>query len=137
MTDLNSLYEYRIEQARKTLSEAEKMLNGGFSARSIINRAYYAMFYSVLALFLRTGINISTSKHSGMISLFDKEFVLNGRFDRSYSRQLHVMFDKRLEFDYKEYVEPSMDEAIDGVENARHFISAIEEFIRKNLTDPV
>jgi uncharacterized protein (UPF0332 family) len=37
------------------------MLDGNFSARSIVNRAYYAMFYSVLALFLKFGIKVKTS----------------------------------------------------------------------------
>jgi uncharacterized protein (UPF0332 family) len=39
-----------------------------------VNRAYYAMFYAVLALLQRIGR--VPSRHAGVISLFDTEFVL-------------------------------------------------------------
>jgi len=75
MTDIQALIKYRLNQAEETLSEAQRMLNEKFSVRTIINRAYYSMFYGLLALFLATGIRLRTSKHSGLISIFDKEFV--------------------------------------------------------------
>jgi hypothetical protein len=42
----------------------QKMLEAGFNPRSIINRAYYSIFYMLLALFLKTDVNIKTSKHN-------------------------------------------------------------------------
>lgn len=54
MTDSEALYSYRLKQAEETLAEAEKMLAEEFSPRSIINRAYYAMYYVLLALFIKT-----------------------------------------------------------------------------------
>jgi uncharacterized protein (UPF0332 family) len=47
------------------------MLEDKLSPRSIINRAYYSMFYGVLALFLKGDTKIKTSKHS--IVLFVKQ----------------------------------------------------------------
>ena len=41
------------------------------------------------------------------------------------------MFDSRLEFDYKDYAEPKQADAKAGVENARKFITALEELIAK------
>src|SRR3990172_7668394 len=105
MTDKETLSAHRFKQAEETLSDAEQMLNGSFSPRSIINRAYYSMFYAVLALFLKTGIKIKTSKHIGVISLFDREFVKTGKIDKRYSTILHDVFDARQESDYKEFVE--------------------------------
>jgi hypothetical protein len=72
MTDRDSLFLYRLKQAEETLLDAEKMLGGSFTPRSIINRAYYSMFYAVLALFIKTDVDIKTSKHTGIISIFDK-----------------------------------------------------------------
>jgi predicted nucleotidyltransferase len=43
------LVRYRIEQAQETLREAELLL-GAAALRGAINRAYYAMFYALLAL---------------------------------------------------------------------------------------
>ncbi len=85
MTDKDALFLFRMNQAEETLTDAENMLKGNFTPRSITNRVYYSMFYAVLALFLKTGVNIKTSKHIGVISSFDKEFVKNGKFDKYYS----------------------------------------------------
>ena len=44
------------------------MLEQNISPRSVINRAYYAMFYSILSLFLKSETLVKTSKHTGVIS---------------------------------------------------------------------
>ncbi len=129
MTDIEALFEYRLEQAETTLADAKKMLAAGISPRSVINRAYYSMFYMVLALFLKTNTNLKTSKHSGVISLFDKEFVLTGKIDKIFSRMLHSMFDDRQEFDYRELVEVSQNDAVNGVRHAEDFIDGVRSFI--------
>ena len=85
MTDKEALFAYRLKQAEETLLDAERMLQGSFSSRSITNRAYYSMFYAVLALFLKADMRIKTSKHIGVISIFDKEFILTGKIDKYYS----------------------------------------------------
>ena len=111
MTEKQTLFQYRLKQAEETLSDVEKMLQENLSPRSIINRSYYSMFYAILALFLKTDINLKTSKHSGVISIFDKEFVHAGKIDKYYSKILHKAFDARQESDYKEFVELSTKDA--------------------------
>jgi uncharacterized protein (UPF0332 family) len=60
----HELARYRIKQAEESLDEARYLLSGQKSLRSIINRAYYAMFYGVLALLIYE--QYSSSKHSGI-----------------------------------------------------------------------
>jgi len=132
MTDIETLFLYRINQAEETLLDAKRMYQeGNFSPRSITNRAYYSMFYGILALFLKTEVNLKTSKHIGVISLFDKEFIKTGRIDKYYSLILHKMFNLRQQGDYKEFVEISIDEAEKHVKMAEEFLDAIKEFIKK------
>ena len=57
MTDRETLLQYRIKQAEETLADADAMAKGGLSPRSILNRAYYAMFYAVLALFFEEEVS--------------------------------------------------------------------------------
>ncbi|MEW6026168.1 MAG: HEPN domain-containing protein [Planctomycetota bacterium] len=128
MTDEQLLFNYRLMQAEETLSDAKKMLKHRLSPRSIINRSYYAMFYSVLALFLKTGTAIKTSKHSGVISIFDRQFIRTGKIDKAYSRMLHKLFDTRQEGDYKEYVRLSYRDASDAVKQASEFIQTIKKY---------
>jgi uncharacterized protein len=130
MTDKDALFLYRLKQAEETLAEAEKMVEEIFTSRSIINRAYHAMFYAVLALFLKTEVNIRTSKHSGIISVFDREFIKTGKIDKRYSKILHDTFDERQEGDYKELVEIPFEKAAEYVNLAREFIKVIKDFVK-------
>ncbi len=45
MTDRETLFAYRLNEAEETLADARKMLEGGIRARSVVNRANYTMFY--------------------------------------------------------------------------------------------
>lgn len=128
MTDKDTLYLYRLKQAEETFSDAERMVQEDFSPRSVTNRAYYSMFYAVLALFLKTGINIKTSKHIGVISTFDKDFVKTGKIDKRYSKMLHDTFDARQELDYKDLAESPMEDAAEHVRLAREFLECIKKF---------
>lgn len=69
------------------------------------------MLYGVLALLLHQNVDHATSKHSGIISIFDRAFVHTGKLDREYSRMLHRVFDSRQEADYRELVEITAEDA--------------------------
>lgn len=129
MTEKNVLFTYRLRQAEETYRDAKKMLAEGLSPRSIINRAYYSIFYSVLALFLHSDLRIKTSKHIGIIATFDKEFIQTRRIDRSFSRILHKTFEARQEADYWEFVESSDEDAARYVQYAENFLNQIKSII--------
>ncbi len=129
MNDSQALLNYRLKQAEDTLNDAEKMIRNNLTPRSIINRAYYAMFYAILALFLNSKLEIKTAKHSGVISIFDKEYILTGRIEKSYSKVLHRVFEMRLEGDYKDLDSVSFDDARDSVKLAGSFLERIKKLI--------
>ena len=131
MTDKEALFTYRLKQAEETLLDAERMLQGSFSSRSITNRAYYSMFYAVLALFLKADMRIKTSKHIGVISIFDKEFILTGKIDKYCSEILHKMFNIRQKGDYKDLIEIAIEEAAEHVRLANEFIEYIKNYMDK------
>ena len=129
MNDKEALLAYRITQAQETLVEARKMLQNNFSPRSIVNRTYYAMFYLLLALFLKTDINIKTSKHTAVISIFDRELVHKGIVGEEYSKSLHKIFEARLQSDYKEFVELTHADADNYIKLAEEFFEEIKKLI--------
>lgn len=129
MTDRETLIRYRIKQAEETLADAVAMRTGVFSTRSIVNRAYYSMFYALLGLLLETNTILKTSKHSGIISIFDQNFILTGKMDKKFSKSLHKMFNARQVADYKELVEVSSEEADDAIKTAGDFVEEIKKFI--------
>jgi len=131
MTDKQVLLAHRLKQAEETLADAELMLKSNLSARSVINRAYYSVFYGILALFIHSDVNPKTSKHSGVITFFDRDFVHTGKIEKRYSKIVHKMFETRQQGDYKELVEFSSEEAAEHVELARRFLEAIKRVIAK------
>ena len=59
--DRIDLIKYRLQQAEEAVSDVELLINNN-RLRSAVNRIYYGMFYSLLALGLAEGFE--TSKHA-------------------------------------------------------------------------
>lgn len=97
---VNQLIQYRLDQASETLREGEILAREGLW-HGVINRGYYVMFYATLALTVFRSKTIS--KHSGVISFFDKESVRTGIFQNEYSHMLHIAFDHRQSNDYGDF----------------------------------
>ena len=123
---LKALVKYRMQLAHETLHESEILFNEN-SFRGTINRAYYAMFYSVLALLAIK--ELGTSKHSGAISLFDREFVKTGIFSKELSKNLRLAFDRRQTHDYGEIIEIDKDTTQLILENAKKFVKEVESYL--------
>lgn len=131
---IKALIKYRLEQAEESLSEAQWLLDGGKSKRSVINRAYYAMFYAVLALNLTIGK--SGKKHMGMIALFDQYFVKPGKFAKEFSIYLHKGFELRQMSDYQELFEISQRDVEELLRRAKRFVEKAKEYLEEsNLID--
>ncbi len=121
------LVRLRLEQARETLADARALLDANRTPRSVVNRAYYAMFYAVLGLLQSTGQG--ASKHAGVISLFDRDFVHSGRFPVDASRVLHELFDKRQQADYEPVRPTGRDEAGELLAKAERFVAQVQEYL--------
>jgi hypothetical protein len=63
------------------------------------------------------------SKHSGVLSFFDKEFVDKGVFPKRFSEIFHKTFDMRGKSDYKEFVEYSYEKMESLLSEAKKFVS--------------
>ena len=127
---LRDLLQYRMEQAYETLLEAEILMDAS-ALRGTMNRAYYAMFYAVLALLATK--QLGTSKHSGAISLFDREYVKTGIFPREFSKALHLAFDQRQIHDYGEMIELDALTVEQAVANARVFVDQVQAYLAMNF----
>ena len=124
---LRELIELRMQRAGETLREAQ-LLAAEHAARGAINRAYYAMFYAVLAILAAKGLG--SSKHSGAISLFDREFVKPGDLPKELSRSLHLAFERRQQADYGELVQFDESTVTRVIEEANTFIQDVRAYAR-------
>ncbi len=125
--ELEAILKYRVKQAEDSLKDAEILFNSGGSFRSIINRSYYAMFYIVLALISKKGMG--SSKHGGVLSIFDREYVKTGVFPKEMSRLFHEAFNLRHEGDYGEHDLITKEETLNIMEGAKSFLKTIKEHV--------
>ena len=126
-----ALIRYRMERARQTLNTAQILREQNADTASIVNRAYYAMFYAALALLATIGKE--TSKHSGVMALFDRHFVKTGILPKEMGKFLHTAFDARQTGDYED--KPEISRAMAGriLEFAVQFVDSIEEKLRDQM----
>ncbi|MDO8586018.1 MAG: HEPN domain-containing protein [Armatimonadota bacterium] len=117
-----------IRQAFETLEEATVLLNNGFTT-GVVNRLYYACFYAVSAVLASEGH--SSSKHSGVMSLFDQYWVKPGRVPHEMGDFYHLLFKQRQKGDY-ECAEFTPDDLPIWLAEARSFVERLAEWLRTN-----
>jgi len=124
--DRNQLIKYRLEQAKECIDEVEFQINNK-KYKTAINRIYYGMFYSLLALSLNFKFN--TSKHTQIIGWFNKNFIHTGKLNKEYGKIINKSFTIRQESDYEPFVNYEKDEVNELFIKMKKFIKAIEEII--------
>lgn len=125
--DILVLIRHRLNQAEESLKDAKVLLDANRSPRSIINRSYYAMFYAVLALLQKIGK--VPRKHSGVISLFDTEFVLKGLFSKELSKDFHDIFNLRQVSDYQVIEAATSSDAETALKRAVEFVEVVNKYL--------
>jgi hypothetical protein len=122
------LIRYKLTRAEETLEEARVMLQANHP-HGAANRLYYACFYAVTALLLRR--NLSSSKHSGVMALFNRHFVKQGLISVDMGKFYSRMFDNRLESDYADWMELEKQDIQEELVCAQEFVNAIIALINK------
>jgi len=120
-----SLPEY-MDYARRALQSA-KLLFDDADWVGVINRAYYAIFYSANAVLEMEGLE--RSKHSGVLALFRQKYVKTGQVEAEFSKIYGEAFESRNESDYQRLSFPSRTEAEKAIEGARRFVERIEKLL--------
>ncbi len=118
---------YWWDQAQESLEAAQRE----FAAKSYgfaMNRAYYALFYTVSALLLEEGHQFK--KHSGVRAAFNREVIKTGRMEKKYGDLYNEIFDDRQVGDYVAFTKFDalyVQEKIDGRKN---FLSTLQPLIK-------
>lgn len=93
----------------------------------MVNRAYYSIFYTALALLIT--VEVEPSKHSGVLSKFDELFVKRGEFPKEMSRIIHRAFDMRQAGDYQKSITLTREQAAEALDSARQFLKTVKDKI--------
>lgn len=125
---MKELIAYRLNKSKETLKDAKIVFEAG-SLFSSVNRLYYAMFYSVTALLLKKGL--SSPKHSGIMALFNVNYIKTGIIQKEYGRFYSRLYEFRQKGDYIDFVEFERTKVKDWIKQAASFIKIIEKTIGK------
>jgi len=128
-SSLDDLIRYRLSRARETLEEA-CILADASHWNACVNRLYYACFYAVLALLIKN--DLSTSKHSGVRSLFNFHFVKPGKIPKTIARTYSDLFERRQEGDYDDFVTFESADVKTWIADTELLVGTIEELIQSN-----
>lgn len=124
---LEELILYRLNRAKETYSEAQTMADHGHY-QGAANRMYYACFYAVNALLLRDGL--SSAKHSGIRSLFNRQYIKPGIISADAGILFNTLYDIRQTSDYEDLfiVDPEkINSLLPGV---KLFLKEIEQQLK-------
>jgi len=120
------LIRYRLEEAKETIADVQLLIEND-RLRAAVNRIYYGMFYSLLALGL--AYQFETSKHQQLLGWFNKNFIHEGLIDAKFGKIINKASNRRTQGDYESYVEFDKEVILEMFSEMKEFISEIEQFI--------
>jgi len=123
-----ALIKYRFERAEETYYEAN-MMRKEKHWNACANRLYYACFYAVSALLAKCGF--SSSKHSGIKSLFNQHIIKKKLLDKNMGKLYNQLFEARQEGDYVDFVIFDRDLVEPWVPMVKGFIDEIKQLLEK------
>lgn len=92
---------FRRDRSLETIEDA-LILAESSRWNACVNRLYYACFYAISALLLLEGR--SSTRHTGVRSLFNLHFVRTGIVSKDLARVYNDLFERRQEGDYVDFV---------------------------------
>jgi len=122
-----------LNKSKEALEDARINLENVRLANAL-NRIYYSIFYSVVALAYLE--NYITSKHKQLMGWFNKKFIHEEKiFDQTLYDAYKEAFENRQESDYTIHSLLDAKEIRINYENAVRFVEKISEYILENIKD--
>ena len=115
-----------IGKGRRSLIAAKKLFTEG-DYETTSSRAYYAVFHTIQAILLT--MDLTYSKHSGVIGGFFKHFIKTGIFPKEFARFIKQLRKDRETGDYEYHSTITREEAERDIQNAEKIIVTLEEYL--------
>lgn len=111
----------RLRLAAETVAEADTLIAAELW-RGALNRLYYASFYAARAVLATR--DLDSSRHSGVIALFQQHFVKTNLVPAAIARTLPRAFELRQTSDYADAGKPAAEDVKTLRAEAEAFIEA-------------
>ena len=128
--DIKVLAQYRIEQAKENLEEAEALFAIN-KFKGANNRAYYSIFHAIKAILALEQTDFK--KHSSVIAYFNKEYISKNVFSRELGKRVNEARFFREKSDYVDFYIVTKEESKMQIDTAKMMIENAEKYISFRL----
>lgn len=125
------LARYRITTAKSDLNSANILIAAG-EYRGANNRAYYAIYHAISAVYALDGK--AYKRHKDALANFNKDYIRTEIFSKSFGRRIAQAEEIRHASDYDDFFIATKTKAEEQVATAKELIELIEEYCM-NQTD--
>ena len=128
--DVKNLANYRLEQAKENLEEAEALMKiNKFKGAS--NRAYYSIFHAIKSILALEETDFK--KHSTVMAYFNKEYISKNIFPRELGKRVNEARLFREKSDYVDFYIVTREEAKEQIETAKIMIEKAENYLSERI----
>ncbi len=127
--EIEILANYRLEQSKENLEEAEALYNIT-KYKGASNRAYYSIFHAIKAILALEETDFK--KHSSVIAYFNKEYISKEIFSKELGKRVSEARFFREKSDYVDFYIVTKEECQKQIETAKLMIKNAEDYIIKN-----
>ena len=124
--DMTAYVRYRLEKAQEVYNAAQ-ILYDASQWNSVINRLYYACFYSASAMLLYYGI--SAKSHAGVIGKFSEYIVRKEIISLEEFRVYAKLQNWRTKGDYNDLFDFTEEDVASMMAPAKHFIDKVASLV--------
>lgn len=125
--NMTAYIRYRLEKAQEVY-EAARVLCDAKQWNSVVNRLYYACFYSASALLLYH--RISAKSHAGVIGQFSEHIVRPGVISTEEFRVYAKLLNWRSKGDYNDLYDFCQEDTEPMMPKVKHFIDKVASLIQ-------
>ena len=128
--DIKVLAQYRIEQAKENLEEAEALFAIN-KFKGANNRAYYSIFHAIKAILALEQTDFK--KHSSIIAYFNKEYISKNVFPRELGKRVNEARFFREKSDYVDFYIVTKEESKMQIDTDKMMIENAEKYISEKI----
>lgn len=125
--NMTAYIRYRLAKAQETY-QAALVLYDACQWNSVINRLYYACFYSATALLLYKKLHAKS--HAGVISQFSENIVRTGLVSKDEFRVYAKLLSWRSKGDYSDLFDFTKEDVDSMMQPTKEFIDKVSSLIQ-------
>lgn len=129
---IKDLATYRINTAIEDLHTARSMFEKGH-LRFANNRAYYAIFHAITAVFALDGH--SYKRHKDAIGNFNRFYIHTEKFPKGFASRISEAEIVRQRSDYDDFYIASKEKTQSQIDTATELIELIKEYVNAKLAN--